>query len=263
MAVTSPGLSLRTQEAVSPQTLIIVPACNEQGRIGNVLQGIRDLGLDADLLVVDDGSNDQTAREAASHGATVARHPFNLGYGSALLTGYLFARKHGYKRIVQLDGDGQHDPACIPDLLATLHNGNDVVIGSRYLGDDAPRTSWARRIGSRMFAWIVSTWTGVRITDPTSGFQAITARALSELAHAGFPEDYPDADVLIYLSRAGCRLTEIPVKMYERKGGVSMHGGRKAAYYFYRMLLSLSLMPWRRRSPFRSERHPATHPVDA
>lgn len=238
-------------------TLILVPACNEQGRVGRVLQGIRDSGVDVDVLVINDGSVDETAREARSRGALVATHPFNLGYGAALHTGYMYARKRGYKRIVQLDADGQHDPVSIPGLLEGLHQGHDVVIGSRYLDGSAPPTSWMRSLGSRLFAWIVTTWTGVRITDPTSGFQAMNARALEELNHAGFPEDYPDADVLILLSRAGCRLCEVPVRMHPRRGGVSMHRGRRIAYYGYKMLLSLALLPVRRRSPFRSERRPA------
>jgi glycosyltransferase involved in cell wall biosynthesis len=238
--------------------LILVPACNEAGRVGRVLDGVAQTGIAADLLVIDDGSSDGTALEARAHGAAVARHPFNLGYGAALHTGYMYARRHGYKRLVQLDADGQHDPGSIPALLDALRGGYDVVIGSRYLGGEPPPTSWLRRVGSCFFARIVTTWTGVRITDPTSGFQAMTARALDELSHAGFPEDYPDADVLVFLARCGCKLHEIPVKMHPRLGGVSMHRGRRIAYYAYKMLLSLSLLPVRRRSPFRAERSAAS-----
>ena len=179
-------------------------------------------------------------------------HPFNLGYGSALLTGYLYAHRHHYKRIVQMDADGQHDPASVPDLLAALDAGADVAVGSRYLAGDPPPTTLSRRLGSRLFAKIVTRWTGVRVTDPTSGFQAMTANAMAEIAHDGFPEDYPDADVLIILARAGMKLVEVPVRMHPRVGGVSMHRGGRAAYYGYKMLLTLSLLPWRRRSPFRS-----------
>lgn len=238
-------------------TLILIPACNEQGRLGPVLRQLAAQKLEADVLIVDDGSTDATAEEARRHGARVVRHPFNLGYGSALLTGYHFARRRGYRRIVQMDADGQHDPRDVPTLLAALDDGADVVVGSRYLSDSPPPTSWPRRLGSWLFARIASLWTGTRITDPTSGFQAMRARALEELAHHGFPEDHPDADVLILLKRAGMELREVPVRMHPRRGGRSMLRGGRAAYYTYKMLLTLSLLPIRRRSPFRSERLPA------
>ena len=241
-------------EKMSGSTLILIPACDEQGRVGRVLRGLREAAVSADVLVIDDGSTDGTAEEARRHGAIVVRHPFNLGYGSSLLTGYHFARRRGYARIVQMDADGQHDPGSVPDLLAALDEGADVVVGSRYLGSQPPPTSWPRRVGSWLFAKIATLWTGTRITDPTSGFQAIRARALDELAHHGFPEDHPDADVLIMLKRAGMVLREIPVVMHPRSGGHSMLRGGRAAYYAYKMLLTLSLLPVRRRSPFRSER---------
>jgi hypothetical protein len=170
-----------------------------------------------------------------------------------LLSGYIWARRHGYKRVVQLDADGQHDAASVPCLLEALDRGADVAVGSRYLKGTAPATSLARRVGSRLFARIVTWWTGTPITDPTSGFQAMKARAVAELAHDGFPEDYPDADVLITLSRAGLKLVEVPVVMHERIGGVSMHRGGRAAYYAYKMVLTLALLPIRRRSPFRAQ----------
>jgi len=239
-------------------TLILLPAHNERGRIGKVLQGIRESGVQADVVVIDDGSTDTTALDARARGAVVICHPFNMGYGSALLTGYLYAKHHGYKRIVQMDADGQHEPQSVRALLSALEEGADVVVGSRYLAGGAPPTSLLRRLGSRLFSAIVTRWTGTAITDPTSGFQAMNADALAELAHDGFPEDYPDADVLIILSRAGLKLREIPVLMHTRSGGVSMHRGGKAAYYAYKMLLTLCLLPWRRRSPFRAAPTTAT-----
>ncbi len=238
-------------------TLILVPACNERGRIGGVLQAIRAAGVAADVVVVDDGSSDGTAIEARAAGARVLQHAFNLGYGAALLSGYEYARRRGYRRIAQLDGDGQHDAAGLPRLLEALDAGADVAIGSRYLGGEPPRSSHLRHLGSRALAWIATRWTGTRITDPTSGYQAMNAEALAELAHDGFPDDYPDADVLIGLARAGLQLVEVPVVMRERSGGVSMHRGGRLAYYGYKMLLTLCLLPVRRRSPFRS-RHSTT-----
>jgi glycosyltransferase involved in cell wall biosynthesis len=246
---------------VAPRTLVVIPARNEAGRIEAVLDALRALGhhldLDLDLLVVDDGSVDATRERAQAHGATVLSHPFNLGYGTALQTGYIYAQRRGYHRVVQMDADGQHDPASLPALLDALE-GHDLVVGSRFrIPGNAPPTTLMRRLGSLCFAWIVTRWTRVRITDPTSGFQALSRAALAALAQDGFPEDYPDADVLIRLSTSGLKLTEIPVKMHPRLGGVSMHRGTRAVFYAYKMFMSLTLLRVRRRSPYRAvERSP-------
>lgn len=235
-------------------TLVIIPALNEAGRIGHVLRGLADQGVAADVLVVDDGSEDDTAAEAESLGAQVIRHPFNLGYGVALQTGYIYAFKHGYMQVVQMDADGQHDPASIHTLLESLADDVDLVLGSRFLNGNPPPVTLPRRVGSKLFAWIVTMWTGTRITDPTSGFQAMSRRVLREVVQDHFPEDFPDADVLITLSRAGLKLKEVPVKMHAREGGVSMHRGSMAAYYTYKMFLTLALLTVRRVSPFRNTR---------
>ena len=234
---------------------MLVPAHNAADRIRSVLDGVLPELPHARLLVVDDGSADATAAVAASLGATVLSHPFNLGYGAALQTGYHWARRHDFARLVQLDADGQHDPASIRALLAALDAGADLALGSRYLqASTSPRTSWARRAGSRFFAFVVSRWTGTHVTDPTTGFQAMNRAVLDQLVLDDFPEDYPDADVLISLWRRGLRFVEVPVQMHERLGGVSMHRGSRIAFYAYKMLLTLSLLPIRRVSPFRAGR---------
>ena len=239
-----------------PATIVVIPARNEAERIGRVLAGVRAELPEANVVVVDDGSQDATAAIASRAGARVVRHAFSLGYGAALQTGYRFARLQPFDRLVQLDADGQHDPASLHDLLARLDREDvDLVIGSRYLNaGDAPRGGKLRRVGSKMFAWLVTSWTGVRITDPTSGYQAMNRRTLELLVLDHFPEDYPDADVLILASRAGLRLAEVPVRMHPRSGGVSMHRGSRAAYYLYKMVLNLALLPVRRSSPFRDGR---------
>jgi glycosyltransferase involved in cell wall biosynthesis len=253
--------------AASRPTLVLIPAHDEAERIGAVVDGIRQSGAcappwHADVLVVDDGSRDATHEVAERHGAHVLRHVQNLGYGSALHTGYLWAWRHGYERIVQMDADGQHDPRSLLPLLRALEGIEgtpaDVVVGSRYLHGTPPPTSFARRAGSWFFSRVVTLWTGIRITDPTSGYQALSRRALGQLVGDAFPEDYPDADVLIELARAGLRLREIPVVMHARAGGVSMHRGGKIAYYLYKMLLTLTLLPLRRRSIHRRGRRPQT-----
>lgn len=237
---------------VSPSTVLVIPAFREAGRVGTVVRDVLAMGLSLDVVVVDDGSPDATAREARAAGATVVSHPYNLGYGSALHTGYCFALRQGYERVLQMDADGQHEAAMLARLIEGLDGGADVVLGSRYLAGDAPPSSFARRIGTRLFAAIATRWIGKRITDPTSGFQGLSKRALVSVVNDGFPEDYPDTDVLVEHHRAGLLLIEVPVRMHARKGGLSMHRGARIAYYAYKMFLSLLLLPIRRPSPLRA-----------
>lgn len=233
-------------------TVLVIPAYREAGRVGDVVREVLRSGLGIDVLVVDDGSPDGTAAEARAAGARVVSHPYNLGYGSALHTGYCHALREGYGRVLQMDADGQHEAAMLPRLLAGLDQGADVVLGSRYLDGAPPPSSLARRLGTRLFAAIASTWIGQRITDPTSGFQGLSRRALEAVVHDGFPEDYPDTDVLVEHHRRGLRLCEVPVRMHARKGGLSMHRGARIAYYGYKMLLTLLLLPVRRPTPLRA-----------
>lgn len=232
-------------------TLVVIPAFAEAGRVGDIVREVHALGLGLDVLVVDDGSPDGTGAEARAAGAMVVRHPVNLGYGSALHTGYHFARRRGYARVLQMDADGQHEAAMLPRLLRELDDGADLVLGSRYLDSRPPRTGLLRGIGTVLFRGIASRGTGIPITDPTSGFQGLSQRALEAVTHDGYPEDFPDTDVLIELSRLGLVLREVPVRMHPRRGGLSMHRGARIAYYCYKMLLTLLLLPIRRKTPFR------------
>jgi glycosyltransferase involved in cell wall biosynthesis len=236
---------------VPHSTVLVIPAYREAGRVGDVVREVRRLGLPLDVLVVDDGSPDATAVEARAAGARVISHPYNLGYGSALHTGYCHALREGYTRVLQMDADGQHEAAMLAQLLAGLDAGADVVLGSRYLDGAPPPSSFARRVGTRLFAAIATAWIGQRITDPTSGFQGLSRRALEAVVDDGFPEDYPDTDVLVEHHRRGLKLREVPVRMHARKGGLSMHRGARIAYYGYKMFLSLLLLPIRRRTPLR------------
>jgi glycosyltransferase involved in cell wall biosynthesis len=228
--------------------LVVIPAFNEALRIRGVVTAVRGQ-VAADVLVVDDGSRDPTAAEARAAGAIVATHPVNLGYGSALQTGYRYALRHAYDAVLQLDADGQHDPASIPSLLAALAN-HDVVVGSRFLHPGSYRPPRLRRLGMSLFGAIASRLSGQRLTDPTSGFQAISRRALEFYAHDRWPHDYPDADVLAMVARSGMRLVEVPVRMLGSPDGKSMHGGvLKPLYYVFRMTLALALVPLRNERP--------------
>lgn len=234
------------------RTLVVIPAKDEASSLPDVLARLAPHHAPAATLVVDDGSVDQTARLARAAGCRVVQHPFNLGYGAALLTGYVYALHHGFEYVVQLDADGQHPPEAIGELLAPMFEGRaDVVLGSRWLSADTEPQGWRRKLAARFLAWLATTWMRQPITDPTSGFLALSPAALALLCSDGFPEDYPDLDVLIYLHRAGLRLREVPVAMARRRVGHSMHGGTRVLYYFYRLGVCLLLLPWRRSSPYR------------
>lgn len=228
----------------SSRILVVMPAFNEASRIRRMVEAVRSQ-VAGDVLVVDDGSSDDTAGEARRGGARVAVHPVNLGYGAALQTGYRWALKRGYGAVLQLDADGQHDPASIPGLLEALSRA-DVVVGSRFLGERSYRPPLLRRMGMWLFGRVASALAGQRITDPTSGFQAISAEALRFYAHERYPVDYPDADVLAMVARSGLRLAEVPVRMLPSPPGKSMHAGAwKPLYYVARMSLALFLVPLR------------------
>lgn len=231
--------------------IVIIPAYNEENRIARVVASVHDSVSDAMVVVVDDGSGDDTAAAACRAGALVISHPFNMGYGAAIQTGYKYARDKKYDYLVQLDADGQHDPSCIQTLLAPVVQGEaDIAIGSRFLGNSY-RPPFARRIGMAIFRNIVMMVTGKSFTDTTSGFQAFNAEVVRLFATDVFPVDYPDADMLIMLHRAGFRMTEVPVRMYENSEGKSMHSGLKPLYYMFKMLLSILVTLMRERGSSR------------
>lgn len=227
--------------------LVIIPAYNEEKRIASVIRGVKDHLPPTEVLIVDDGSDDRTRWAAMEAGAQVLSHPINLGYGAALQTGYKFALEKGCEAIVQMDGDGQHDPSFIPELLRVIQRGEvDIVIGSRFLktgsmisAGEIYRAPFIRRLGMRVFGTITSLIIQQKITDSTSGFQAMNCRVLEWVSSDKFPWDYPDADVIIMLHRAGFRIKEVPVHMFESQDKKSMHSGWKPIYYVFKMFLSI------------------------
>lgn len=221
-------------------TLVIIPAYNEEEGIASVLLDVQAHASDCDIIVIDDGSDDNTAKVIRKMGIHVISLPFNMGYGAALQTGYKYAHTKGHDYLVQIDGDGQHDPAYITSLLTSLKKKEaDVIIGSRFLGHGGYKPSMLRGLGMFFFKTIVSFILGQKITDATSGFQAFNKKVVDFLIEDIFPYDYPDADVLIALHRAGFTLKEVPVKMFSKTNGKSMHSGMKPAYYMFKMLLSI------------------------
>ena len=232
--------------------LVVIPAFNEEEKIHAVVQEIRREIPEAVVLVVNDGSRDQTESRARAAGARVLTHPFNMGYGVSLQTGYKYALKYGFDFVLQMDGDGQHDPRYLPVLLREVREGGaDVVIGSRFLGEGDYRAARLRQMGICLFRFLASRLCGQKITDPTSGYQALNRRAVEFCAEDSFPGDYPDADVLVMMHRAGLRIREVPARMHPNAQGKSMHSGWKPLYYIYKMCLSIALNLLRRERPGR------------
>ena len=227
--------------------LIVIPAYNEQARIGAVVAGVQRALPEADVLVVDDGSSDGTASAAQTAGALVVRLPMNLGYGAALQTGYKWAVRRRYALIGQLDADGQHSPEFLPTMFDKLKDdGVDVVIGSRFLDRDGHyRPSAARKVGIALFSRVASLIMHQHITDPTSGLQVMRLPVAQFFCTEVYPSDYPDADILILLHRSGFQVREMAVQMGPPPGK-SMHSGHRSLYYIYKMGLSILVTLLRR-----------------
>lgn len=235
---------------MSYKRCIIIPAFNEEKNISSVVESLKEYA-DADIVVIDDGSMDLTHDRARQAGASVVRHPFNLGYGVALQTGYKYAVDNRYDYLLQIDGDGQHDPAYIPEMFAKVEgNECDIVIGSRFLQDNLYKPGFLKIMAIRLFRLIVKIITGDKITDPTSGYQCMNRRVFSFFTDDSFPCDYPDANIIIILHRMGFNIVEMPVKMVANPEGRSMHRGVfNIMYYFFKIFLSIFVILIRKKIP--------------
>jgi glycosyltransferase involved in cell wall biosynthesis len=228
--------------------IAIVPALNEEAAIAQVIDEIRAYDPALEIVVIDDGSPDRTAQAARAAGAHVLRLPFNLGIGGAVQTGFRYAYENGFELAVRVDGDGQHDPAQLAAVVDPVVRGEaDIVVGSRYLGPagEGYRSTVPRRVGIRILARIVSLLAGQRITDPTSGFQALNRKAITLFA-ADYPHDYPEVEALVLLLRHRLRLREVPIAMRPRAGGRSSIRTLSSAYYMVKVLLALFVGTFRR-----------------
>jgi glycosyltransferase involved in cell wall biosynthesis len=231
---------------VGLRRVAIVPACDEEGCIADVVREIRAFDSGLEVVVVDDGSRDRTASVASAAGAHVVRLPFNLGIGGAVQTGFRYALEHGFQLAVRLDGDGQHDPRELPRLLEPVLAGEaDIVVGSRFAGAGGYRPPLARSLGIRLFARLVSLLVRQSVTDTTSGFQALNRRAIALFA-ADYPHDYPEVEATVMVVRHRLRLREVPVVMRDRAAGRSSIGGFGSVYYMAKVLLALFVGLFRR-----------------
>ncbi len=232
--------------------LAIVPAHNEVDAITATVEELQRYAPDFDVLVVDDGSSDRTAAHAHAAGAMVVRLPFNLGIGGAVQTGYIYAQEHGYEVAVQIDGDGQHDPRYIHDLLRCLQSNPELnmVTGSRFLEPDGDghRSSASRRVGIAIFARLVSLITGRRVTDPTSGLR-MTSRIGIELFARDYPHDYPEVEAILMMHAHRLNSCEVPVVMRPRTSGTSAISSTQPLYYMVKVLLAVFIGLFRSSPP--------------
>jgi len=222
-------------------SLAVVPAYNEAATVGGVVRSIRETLPFFDVLVVDDGSTDATSTEATRAGALVISHPFNLGIGGAVQSGFAYALENDYDYLVQIDGDGQHEPRHVPDLIRAMQDDPDVdmVCGSRFLSQDFEYPApVSRRTGIHIFAFVLSRIVGQRISDPTSGFRLYNRRAIAVFAR-DYPHDYPEVEAVLVLHFHRLRMREIPVRMYLREGGLSSITSGKSAYYMIKVMLAI------------------------
>lgn len=226
--------------------LVLVPAWNEESCVGGVVKEVQALLPQADVLVIDDGSTDRTADVAAEAGATVMSLPYNLGVGGAMRAGYRYAVRRGYDVGVQVDADGQHDPAEIARLVDRLADA-DLVIGARFADRGRYPVRGPRAWAMSLLARVLSAITGVRLTDTTSGFRAVN-RTVMQLFARHYPAEYlgDTIEALVIAHRAGCRIAQVPVCMRPRTIGVSSQSPVKAGLYLARACLALVLALVRR-----------------
>lgn len=230
--------------------LIAIPAYNEDKAIPEVLDSIRPLYPNFDLVVIDDGSTDNTTRVCRDYAVYAITHLKNLGYGAAVNTAILYAYQNDYSYLFFVDADGQHDIHYLRDLSSQLIDGEaDYVLGSRFLHDTSHyKMPFLRKLGKNLFSRIIRFFTGLSLTDPTSGFTGFNRKAIEVLTHfSDFPYDYPDANLIIYLHNRGVRIKEVPVRMFENSEGTSMHSGLKPVYYIIKVLYSCFVYGFRGR----------------
>lgn len=230
-----------TGTAGAGRLLVVIPAFNEEAAIADVIGSVRRAVPDAHVLVVDDGSRDHTSEVARRAGARVATLPFNLGVGGAMRTGFLHAARGGYAAVVQVDGDGQHDPSYIPHLLAALDD-HDVAVGTRFSPQCAYPVHGPRRWAMAGVAGVISTLLGTRIDDATSGFRAAGPRAIRVFAEH-YPAEYlgDTLETLVIAHKSNLTVTQVPVAMRQRTTGRPSHGGVRSGVDFVRALCVVAL----------------------
>ncbi|MCK9478148.1 MAG: glycosyltransferase family 2 protein [Firmicutes bacterium] len=221
------------------KTIIVIPAYNEAGSISGVVSSIKESGCNVDIVVINDGSSDNTACEARQEGVAVVSLPVNLGIGGAVQTGYIYALRHGYDCAVQIDGDGQHNPVDLPKLLSLVENGQaDMAIGSRFVQETDYKPPFFRHVGIKYFSNLVKLLTGQAVFDTTSGYRAVNKKVI-ELFAKYYPSDYPEVETVAYAAKNNMKIKEVSVDMLYREQGKSSITPLKSIYYAIKVTFSL------------------------
>lgn len=220
-------------------TLVIMPAWNESESVGNTVREVFAFGPPCDVLVVDDGSRDNTSQVARDAGATVLQLPFNMGVGGAMRTGFKYAKNNGYRQVIQVDADGQHDPRDISAVLEGLRHA-DIAIGARFADKGNYTVSGPRKWAMKVLAWTISKLARTNLTDVTSGFRAANTKAIRQYVDH-YPAEYlgDTIDSLVVAIRSGCTVRQVSVSMRARQGGIPSHNPLKAAIYLGRSGMAL------------------------
>jgi glycosyltransferase involved in cell wall biosynthesis len=232
----------------APRTLVIIPAKDEEASLPGVLSALAAAEPDLDVVVVDDGSSDDTARVARARGAVVLSLPFNLGIGGALRTGFRYAVRNGYERALQLDADGQHDPAQIRVLLDALDDGADMAVGNRFGGTgQSYQLSRVRAGAMGVMRFLVRQFSGKPFADTSSGFRAFDRDVLEFFAR-DYPSEYMESvEALLLACGAGFRVDEVPVRMHRRTLGRPSHDRLRTVFHCLRVVLVITATASRRR----------------
>ena len=227
---------------ITPRVLVVIPAYNEHESILATVNKIKSFGYD--YVVVNDGSKDDTLAICRANHLNVLDLPQNLGIGGAVQAGHKYAQRFGYDIDVQVDGDGQHDPAYIKDLVTLIQDGADLAVGSRFLKQtDGFQSTFMRRVGIKWLSFWIKLFTGQAVTDPTSGFRACNRKAI-DLFCDSYPIDYPEPESIALAMKLGYKVSETSVNMLERQGGTSSIGGFSDIYYMIQVSLAIWVTCW-------------------
>ena len=222
------------------KTLVIIPAYNEEESIKNTVTNLKKINPNVDYVIINDCSTDTTKEICEKNKFNVINLPINLGIGGAVQTGYKFAHENDYDIAIQMDADGQHDPKYIDDMIKEIENGNDLVIGSRFLKKEGFQSTWIRRLGISLYSFIIKIFTHKEIKDTTSGYRAVGKRII-KLFSKTYPVDYPEPETDALIAKNNFKIKEIPMEMKEREGGTSSITPFKSIYYAIKVGLAVLL----------------------
>jgi glycosyltransferase involved in cell wall biosynthesis len=221
------------------KTLIIIPAYNEAESIRQVVDNLKKNYPEVGYVVINDCSRDKTSEICHRHGFNIIDLPTNLGIGGCVQTGYQYALSRGYDFAIQMDGDGQHDPVYIRELIRPLETGKaDIAIGSRFINHEGFQSSTMRRFGIRFLSWLIKLCCGAKIMDVTSGYRAVNRKFIEIYAY-DYADDYPEPEAIVAAKMSGAAIMEVPVQMKERNGGISSINFIKSIYYMIKVSLAI------------------------